>query len=303
MRADADTGDRPVLIAGAAGQLGRAMVRGLAAEWRPIGLTRTDLDLSDAAAVYRMVGETRPWAIVNCAGYNHVDRAESEPIAALEANAIAVMTLARAAESVGATLVHYSSDFVFDGETDRPYVEDDRPEPRSTYAASKLAGEWFAAGAASHYVLRVESLFGGAERRKSSMDRIIDAVLAGGPARVFVDRVVSPSYVWDVVTATAAILNTRPAAGLYHCVNTGAATWHDLAVEVRRQAGNEATLEKIELKDVKSPAERPRYCALSNDKLLRAGIAMPPWQDAIGRALAERRTTNEERRTTNAGNS
>ena len=269
------------------------MVHGLSTEWRAVGSTRADLDLADAAAVYRFVGELRPWAIVNCAGYNQVDRAETEPVAALEANACAVLTLARAAETVGATLVHYSSDFVFDGETDQPYVEDDQPEPRSTYAASKLAGEWLATGAASHYVLRVESLFGGAERRKSSMDRIIDAVLAGGPVKVFVDRVVSPSYVWDVVVATTAILKTRPAVGIYHCVNTGAATWHDLAVEVRRQVGNEAALEGIHIKDVKLPAERPRYCALSNDKLRRAGIAMPPWQDAVRRALAERRTKNE----------
>lgn len=283
---------RPVLIVGAAGQLGRAMLRGLAAEWRAVGSTRTDLDLADGAAVHHVVSDVRPWAIVNCAGYNQVDHAETEPVAAFEANACAVLTLARAAETVGATLVHYSSDFVFDGEIDRPYVEEDLPEPRSTYAASKLAGEWFATGASSHYVLRVESLFGGAERRKSSMDRIIDAILAGGPARVFVDRIVSPSYVWDVVTATGAILRKRPSVGLYHCVNTGAASWHDLAVEVRRQVGNEATLEPIQVKDVKLPAERPRYCALSNNKLLRAGIAMPSWQDAVSRALRERRTKN-----------
>jgi dTDP-4-dehydrorhamnose reductase len=278
-----------VLIVGAAGQLGRAMIHGLSAEWRVVGSTRADLDLADAAAVHRVVNEVRPGTIVNCAAYNQVDRAETEPVAALDANACAVLTLARAAESVGATLVHYSSDFVFDGETDRPYVEEDLPEPRSTYAASKLAGEWFAAGATSHYVVRVESLFGGAERRKSSMDRIIDAVLAGGPAKVFVDRVVSPSYVWDVVMATTAMLKTRPAAGIYHCVNTGAATWHDLAVEVRRQVGSDAVLEPIRLQDVKLPAERPRYCALSNDKLKRAGIVMPPWQDAVARALAERK--------------
>lgn len=265
------------------------MIHGLSAEWRVVGSTRADLDLADAAAVHRVVNEVRPGTIVNCAAYNQVDRAETEPVAALDANACAVLTLARAAESVGATLVHYSSDFVFDGETDRPYVEEDLPEPRSTYAASKLAGEWFAAGATSHYVVRVESLFGGAERRKSSMDRIIDAVLAGGPAKVFVDRVVSPSYVWDVVMATTAMLKTRPAAGIYHCVNNGAATWHDLAVEVRRQVGSDAVLEPIRLQDVKLPAERPRYCALSNDKLKRAGIVMPPWQDAVARALAERK--------------
>jgi dTDP-4-dehydrorhamnose reductase len=92
------------------------------------------------------------------------------------------------------------------------------------------------------------------------------------------------------VMATAAILTARPAVGLYHCVNTGAATWHDLAVEVRRQVGNEAVLEGIRQQDVTLAAARPRYCALSNDKLRRSGIVMPSWQDAVARALAERRT-------------
>jgi dTDP-4-dehydrorhamnose reductase len=283
--------DRPVVVVGAAGQLGRTMVDWLARGRPTVGLTRAELDLSDAAAVHRAMADYRPLAIVNCAGYNQVDQSEAEPVAALEANAFAVLTLSRAATACGAVLVHFSSDFVFNGETDRPYVEEDRPEPQSTYAASKLLGEWFAAGTPAHYVLRVESLFGGVGRRKSSMDRIIDAILAGGPVRVFVDRVVSPSYVWDIAAATEAMLQHRPAAGLYHCVNTGAATWHDLAVEVRRQAGVEAVLEPIRMSDVTLPASRPRYCALSNDKLRRAGITMPAWQDGVRRALDERRTS------------
>ena len=107
--------------------------------------------------------------------------------------------------------MHYSSDFVFDGESNRPYREDDRPNPRSVYAASKLLGEWFAADARSHYVLRVESLFGGLERRKGSLDKIIESIDAGQPVRAFTDRVVSPSYVWDVAEATTALLRSRPA--------------------------------------------------------------------------------------------
>jgi dTDP-4-dehydrorhamnose reductase len=281
--------DRPVVVVGAAGQLGRTMVASLAKECPTVGLTRTDLDLGNSAAVHEVMGRHEPRAIVNCAGYNQVDQAEADPVTALEANAFAVLTLSRAATACGAALVHFSSDFVFDGETDRPYGEDDRPEPQSTYAASKLLGEWFAVGTPAHYVLRVESLFGGVERRKSSLDRIIDAIIGGGPAKVFVDRVVSPSYAWDVTAATAAILRTRPPVGVYHCVNTGAATWHEVAIEIRRQSGIDATLEPIRMSDVSLPAARPRYCALSNDKLRRAGIEMPTWQDGVRRALEERR--------------
>jgi dTDP-4-dehydrorhamnose reductase len=179
--------------------------------------------------VRRVVEHHAPWAIVNCVGYNHVDRAEEEAELALSVNALAVRTLARAAADVGAALVHYSSDFVFDGETDRPYTEEDQPQPRSVYAASKLLGEWFAADAPSHYVLRVESLFGGLDKRTSSFDKIVETVAAGGTVRVFVDRVVSPSYVWDVADATMHLLASGAAPGVYHCVNSGAATWHEVA--------------------------------------------------------------------------
>jgi dTDP-4-dehydrorhamnose reductase len=284
--------DRPVVIVGAAGQLGRTMAAWLGRQWHTVPLFRAALDITDATAVRRVMDAHRPQAIVNCAGYNRVDQAELEPTAALEANAFGVLALARAAAASDAVLVHFSSDFVFSGETDRPYVEDDPVEPKSTYAASKLLGEWFAAGAPAHYVLRVESLFGGVEQRKGSLDRIIDSIVAGGLARVFVDRVVSPSYAWDIAAATAAMLRLRPAVGIYHCVNTGSATWHDVAVEIRRQWGGSATLEPIRVSDVPLPAARPRYCALSNEKLRRAGVAMPTWQDAVGRALEERRTKN-----------
>ena len=176
-----------VVVVGAAGQLGQVMSSLVARTWALTAWTRADLDLTDGLRVARAVRDIAPWAIVNCAGYNQVDLAEDEPITALEANAFAVRTLARAAESVGATFVHYSSDFVFDGESNRPYREDDRPNPRSVYAASKLLGEWFAADARSHYVLRVESLFGGLGRRKGSLDRIIESI-DGREARSSVHR-------------------------------------------------------------------------------------------------------------------
>jgi dTDP-4-dehydrorhamnose reductase len=105
---------------------------------------------------------------------------------------------------------------------------------------------------------------------------------------VFVDRIVSPSYVWDVAEATVSLLRVRPASGVYHCVNTGAATWHDVALEVHRQLGTDATIEPITMDDVALRAPRPRYCALSNEKLRAAGIEMPSWQDAVTRAIAAR---------------
>ncbi len=275
-----------MLVVGAAGQLGQVMAACCRERWTTVALTRKELDVTSADQVRHAVERHAPRAIINCVAYNHVDRAEEEAEAALTVNALAVRTMARAAADAGATLVHYSTDFVFDGDTDRPYTEEDRPQPRSVYGASKLLGEWFAAGTPTHYVLRVESLFGGIGKRTSSFDRIVSQVAAGGPVRVFVDRVVSPSYAWDVADATVRLLGMEAASGLYHCVNTGAATWHAVAEEVARQLGVPARLEPIRLEDVTLPAARPRYCALSNDKLRTAGVDMPSWQDALTRYLA-----------------
>lgn len=281
-------GQGPVVVLGAAGQLGETVAARLADRWRVVPLTRADVDLRSTAAVHDRLQALAPSAIVNCAAFNQVDDAEERAVDALEANAFVVRTLARAAVGLGATLVHYGTDFVFDGEASTPYREDDPPNPRGVYAASKLLGEWFAAEAPSHYVLRVESLFGGISRRKGSFDSIIDALQADRVARVFTDRIVSPSYVWDVADATAQLLERRPAPGVYHCVNSGFASWFELASEVKRQLESSAPLQPITMNEAALRAPRPRYCALSNEKLRAIGITMPSWQDALRRALAAR---------------
>jgi dTDP-4-dehydrorhamnose reductase len=177
---------------------------------------------------------------------------------------------------------------VFAGTGSVPYTETDHPEPQSVYAQSKLVGEWLAASCARHFIVRVESLFGGPAAR-SSVDRIADAVRAGGPAPVFVDRFVSPSFVDDVAEATSYLLDHGVPHGLYHCVNTGAATWLELGCEIARQLDRpESTLKAISIDDVVLKAPRPRYAALSNAKLAAAGFAMPTWQDALARYLGRR---------------
>jgi dTDP-4-dehydrorhamnose reductase len=148
---------------------------------------------------------------------------------------------------------------------------------------SKLLGEWFAAGPARHYVLRVESLFGG-RRAKSSIDAIADGIQAGRPVRAFVDRVVSPSYVDDVVAVTRTLLDRRPEAGVYHCVNSGYATWVDVAREIATLADRpDAPIEAVRIADARLKAPRPLFAALSNDKLRAVGITLPSWQDALSR--------------------
>ena len=290
-----------VLVVGAAGQLGQAMVARLGSEHDVTGWARQDIDLRRHQDVREAISELSPEAIVNCAGYSQVDAAEDDQVTALEVNGMVVGTLARAAAAVDAVLMHYGTDFVFAGSASVPYAETDTPEPRSVYAQSKLIGEWLAADAPKHYVLRVESLFGGPHRR-SSIDRIVDAVRSGQPAPVFVDRVVSPSFVADVADASAFILRASPPAGVYHCVNSGHATWLAVAQEiVKRLGGSETVLKPVSVNDVKLRAERPRFAALSNAKLAMAGFKMPTWQDAIARYVSLLRPQSSLRQGENGG--
>jgi dTDP-4-dehydrorhamnose reductase len=274
-----------VLVAGAAGQLGREIAARFTARHDVTPITRADVDLTRHDAVMRVIASARPDVVINCSAYNAVDRAEDDAAAALAVNAFAVRSLARAAQEAGAVLVHYSTDFVFDGTASRPYTEEDEAAPRSVYGQSKLLGELFARDVERHFVLRVESLFGGANAR-SSVDRIVAAVMAGREAPVFVDRVVSPSFVADVAAATEALIALDAAPGLYHCVNDGHTTWYALAEEIARVLGREARLVPTRVADVTLRAPRPQYCALSNEKLTKAGVAMPSWQDAIRRHIS-----------------
>jgi dTDP-4-dehydrorhamnose reductase len=276
-----------VLIAGSGGQLGRAMAdRWPRAGHDVVALAHADLDVTSAADVETVVARIRPHVIVNCAAYTDVDGAERDPVPALAVNAWAAGRLARAAAAEQAVFVHFSTDFVFDGVTSAPYAETDRANPLSAYAASKLFGEWLALDAPRHYVLRVESLFGG-QRRHSSVDRLLAALRTGAPVRAFVDRTVSPSFVDDVVAATAALVAREAPFGLYHCVNSGWTTWSGIAHELARIVGAaDAQIADIAMADAGLLARRPAFAALSKAKLAAAGIPMPTWQDALARYVS-----------------
>ena len=277
-----------VLVTGADGQLAHFVVRAFAGS-DVVALDRRALDITDAAAVARTVASTAPELIVNCAAFNDVDGAEDRPEQALAVNAFAVRSLALAAERAGAVLVHYSTDFVFDGRrTAGPYTEADPPSPRSTYASSKLMGEWFALDAPRAFVLRVESLFGspaGWPGRRGTLDGIVGGLQAGRAVRVFTDRVVSPSYTPDIAAATRHLVASDAPPGLYHCVNDGQATWEQVAREAARVLGVDPVLQLTTSDQVALKAARPTYCALSPRKLAAAGFPMPAWQDALGRWL------------------
>lgn len=272
-----------LLITGSRGLLGAAVCREFAGE-EVVALDHATLDITDEHAVRAAVVDARADVVINCAAYNDVDGAEDDPITALSVNAFAVQTIAAAAARARAILVHYSSDFVFDGETDHPYTEEDGPNPQSVYAASKLLGDWFALASPHAFVLRVESLFGkpGPQSiRRGSLGTIVDRVLDSAEVPVFVDRVVSPTYTADIARATAHLVRSAASPGIYHCVNSGHATWLEIAEYLAAVLGKPLNARPLTLAAANLRARRPRYCAMSNAKLAAAGHPMPTWQEAV----------------------
>jgi dTDP-4-dehydrorhamnose reductase len=277
-----------IAVVGARGQLGAALVHEFAAGHDIRAFGRAELDISNDAAVAAAMADVTPQIILNGAAFTDVDAAEDRPIDALNSNAFGVRALAGAAREHGAMLVHYSTDFVFDGRATEPYVETDEANPQSVYGASKLLGEWFAPDAPTAYVLRVEGIFGetpGGGPPRGSAAGILNGLRAGSAVKVFEDRTITPSYVSDVARATRQLIESLAPAGLYHCVNSGATTWYEFALEMARLIGVEPRLTKVRMADMNLRAKRPLYCALSNAKLRSAGIDMPTWQDALRRYL------------------
>jgi dTDP-4-dehydrorhamnose reductase len=280
-----------VALTGPSGRLG-AM---LAAELQSAGhtvfaLTRGDLDLTSTTEVTRVVGSLSPEAIVNCAAYNAVDAAQSEPGAAYTVNAHVPALLASVARTSGAILMHFSTDFVFDGRAREPYGENDATNPLSVYGASKLAGEHAARHSPRHYIFRVESLFGGSgvHGHRATVDVLTENLATGRPVKAFEDRTVTLSYVPDVARAARLALESSIPSGTYHCVNSGATTWADIAMSLAQRLRVEAPIERVRVADVATPAPRPQYCALSNWKLGVAGIFMPDWGSALDRHVSSR---------------
>ena len=277
-----------VLITGAGAQLASALRERFAPGAAVTALARADLDVTRAADVARVFRELQPQTVLNCAAFNDVDGAEHQAEAALAVNGLAVAVLAHAAAAAGATLVHYSTDFVFDPIDDPGPLPESAPvRPRSVYAQSKLLGEIYARQAPRHYVLRVESLFGGTPA-KSSLDRMAATLRMGGVVRAFADRTVSPSYVHDVAEATFRVIATGVPHGLYHCVNSGHGTWAEVVAVLAKALGVDAAtaVEAVPLASVSFAAPRPKFAALSNAALAAHGVPMPHWRDAVGRYAA-----------------
>jgi len=279
-----------IAVTGAGGQLGSRLVSAFLERGHDVvALTRTDLDVTDSAQTQRIIRDIGPALVANCTAYNAVDDAERDPAMAFSVNADGPAALAAAIASVGGVMVHYSTDFVFDGRASAPYIEQHTTSPLNTYGRSKLAGEQaIRRENRQHFILRLESLFGGALRpgTTTTVDFFAQELAAGRTVKAATDRTVSPSYVPDVISATLALIEREAPYGTYHCVATGHTIWYDLAKEIALTISARPLVTPISAGALPGRAVRPQFCALDNGKLRRHGIAMPTWQSALRAHLA-----------------
>ena len=275
------------LILGAGGMLGHDLVRSAPEDTELHPLTRHDLDITDSAALAARVSELRPNVILNAAGYTAVDRAETERDPCFRVNGEAVRELGRIAAQTGARVVHFSTDYVFDGTASRPYREDSPTNPVNVYGASKLAGEKaLEESGASRFTVRSQWLFG--VNGKSFPRTMWERAHAGLKTKVVRDQTGRPTSSHDLALAVWALI-ARGASGVMHVANDGEATWFDVAAHVFARAGRPDLLSACSTADFPTPARRPPYSVLDTRRAEQLGGSLPPWPQAVDRFLEELR--------------
>lgn len=283
-----------ILLTGKNGQVGWELGRALAPLGEVFAFDRGDLDLADPDRIRTLVRATRPDIIVNAAAYTAVDKAESEPPVAMAINAIAPGVLAEEARRLGALLVHYSTDYVFDGSKPIPYVEDDVPNPINVYGHSKLAGEQaIAAVGARHLILRTSWVYG---LRGHNFLRTIERLAAErDELRIVSDQIGTPTWSRMIAGMTALLLSRgNPLEGLYHCAAGGETSWCGFAqaivAKLEERQAKAPRVSPIPTAAYPLPAPRPANSRLDCGRLAQeTGLRIPDWQVALDLCLAEGR--------------
>ncbi|MBZ5728601.1 MAG: dTDP-4-dehydrorhamnose reductase [Acidobacteriia bacterium] len=284
---------RRAVVFGASGQLGMELVRELRArQYAVTGWTREQVDITRAAAVESALARAEAEVVFNAAAYNQVDVAEKEPQAAFLVNALAVRNLAVACRQTDAALVHFSTDYVFDGLAGRPYAEEDPTHPLGAYAVSKLAGELYAHAYLDRaLIVRTSGVFGLgalATARGNFVELMLRLAGSGRPIRVVEDHVASPTFAPALAARTIDLVDRRQ-SGVFHIGGGTPISWFQFAGMIFEAAGLAPALLATNEREYRTPARRPRYSALSNARIERLGLApMPPLRAALEQYFAER---------------
>ena len=287
-----------ILLTGRTGQVGWELERALAGIGSVIATDRRQLDLTKPDSIRAAIRQARPDVIVSAAGYTNVDQAEGEPELAMQINGVAPGILAEEAKRLGALLVHYSTEYVYDGTLGRPYREEDEPHPLNVYGRTKLAGDRaIQASGCAHLILRTSWVYGA--RGRNFVLTILKLAREKARLPVVEDQTGSPSWARKIAEATATLLSqpdiARANSGIFHIAAAGHATRYEFAcaiVETMRkftgQADGWAEVQPIRSAQYPLPAARPHGLVTSKDKLLRVfGLALPDWRDELEEFLAE----------------
>lgn len=290
-----------VALFGSRGQLGVELKSEFTARGYEVAcFDRSLVDITDAAAVERTIAGVDPAVVINAAAYNQVDLAETEPLAAFQVNALAVRNLAIACRNTDAQLVHFSTDYVFDGQAGRAYREEDPTRPVGAYAVSKLAGELYArAYLDGPLIIRTSGVFGPGgmdTARGNFVELMLRLAAQSTPIRVVEDHVASPTYAPALAARTADLVE-RSAHGIFHIGGGTPISWFDWAAKIFEAAGLNPPLKPTNEREFRTPARRPKYSALSNAGIEALGIApMPSLDSAIREYLAARVTAANKRK-------
>jgi len=283
-----------VLIFGKHGQVGGQLVNQLAQreEYAVVATDIEDVDLTDDTATRTLVLERRPDWVINTSAHTAVDRAETEQELAHQLNAVAPRVIAEACSEIGAAMIHYSTDYVFDGSASVPYVETDEPNPQSVYGITKLEGERAVLSALDRsLIFRTAWVY--SKDGKNFVNTMLRLAGERGEIKVVCDQYGSPTLADDLAAMTISALArviVEPdfsAFGIYHATGQGVVSWAGFSEEIMRLSGNsQVKVHPIPSSDYPTPAPRPAYSVLSNQKLKQQfGLELPLWQDALGRCL------------------
>ncbi len=280
-----------MLLLGARSQLGHDIAR----TWPAgslVALGRESCDVTDLDAVRRVVAESTPDLVISLAASHRVDDLEANPESGLRVNGYGAWTVARAATEAGAAVMWVSTDYVFAGDTGRPYVEDDPTGPVNAYGASKAAGERLIALVnPRHYIVRASGLYGvaGASGKGGNfVETMLRLARSGAPVRVVADQVLAPTSTHDLAVAMQAIAAGAP-HGIYHVTNTGELSWYEFAALIFQLGDVRADLSPTSSEAFGAPARRPAYSVLANTRLAAAGLPpLPSIEDALRRYLREK---------------
>jgi len=283
-----------VAIFGSGGQLGVELISEFKARGYEVApFERSTVDIADQARVEHVLANYDPAIVINAAAYNQVDVAEKEPQAAFLVNALAVRNLAMACRQVDAKLVHFSTDYVFDGMAGRAYTEEDATHPMGAYAVSKLAGELYARAYLDQpLIIRTSGVFGPGgldTARGNFVELMLRLASQGQPIRVVEDHVASPTFAPALASRTADLVG-RNARGIFHAGGGTPISWFDWAVKIFDAAGLKPPIKPTNEREFRTAARRPRYSALSNGKMEALGVAPMPTLDEAIRTYLERRT-------------